>query len=84
MTPQRTDAAGPQRLTGAPLESVLMVDRRKHLAAVRGSSALEGLKASEDVELLLDRWAAGEATDADLEAAVRRIIEAANAKAQAS
>ncbi len=61
-----------------------MVDRRKHLKAVRGSSALEGLKASDDVERLLDRWAADEATNADLDAAVRRIVEAAKTKAQAS
>ncbi len=61
-----------------------MVDRRKHLKAVRGSLALEGLKPSDDVERLLDRWAVGEATDADLDAAVERIVEAAKVKAQAS
>jgi len=61
-----------------------MVDRREHLEAVRGSSALEGLKASEDTERLLDRWATGETTVADLDAAADRIVEAATAEARAS
>ncbi len=61
-----------------------MVDRAKHLEAVRGSSALEGLQASEDTERLLDVWAAGQATEADLDAAAARIVETAKAEAQAS
>ncbi len=61
-----------------------MVDRAKHLEAVRGSSSLEGLQASEDTERLLDLWAAGQATEADLDAAAARIVETAKAEAQAS
>ncbi len=61
-----------------------MVERTKHLEAVRRSSALEGLQASEDTERLLDLWAAGHATDADLDSAAARIVETAKAEEQAS
>ena len=60
-----------------------MVDRETHLKAVTGSLALEGLKASPQTDRLLEQWAAGEKTSADLDAAVQRIV-AEKSKAKAS
>jgi len=60
-----------------------MLDRDAHLKAVTGSLALEGLKASPQTDRLLEQWAAGEKTNADLETEVQRIV-AEKSKAKAS
>ena len=57
-----------------------MTDRRDHLEAVRGSFALEGLVPNQDTRALLERWAAGQLSSAD----VQRIVAQTKARAHAS
>ncbi len=51
---------------------------------MRGSFALEGLEPDEDTSELLERWAAGEVSSAELAADVQRIVAETKAWAQAS
>jgi hypothetical protein len=51
-----------------------MVDRSQIVADVAGSLHLEGLEPSPEALALLDAWARGDASDADLEAAEQRLL----------
>lgn len=51
-----------------------MIERRQQLDDALGSLALEGLQPGAPTRELLDRWAAGDATDDDLRDAERRIL----------
>ena len=68
----------------AGLASIAVIDRRDHLEAVRGSFALEGLVPDQDTRALLERWAAGQLSSADLDADVQRIVAQTKARAHAS
>jgi hypothetical protein len=51
-----------------------MIERRQQLDDALGSLALEGLQPSAPTRELLERWAAGDATDDDLRDAERRVL----------
>jgi hypothetical protein len=52
----------------------VVTERAQIVTSTAGSLALEGLEAGPEVAALLDRWAAGEASDEDLREAERRVL----------
>lgn len=59
----------------------MVVDPRKTAAAdALGSTRAEGIEPSPQTLAVIERWAAGELSDADLEQTEREIVEAATVK----
>jgi hypothetical protein len=57
-----------------PVKINVVTDRAQIVASVAGSLRLEGLEPTEPVRELADLWVRGDATDADLREAARRLL----------